>query len=90
MKIRSDFMLREIAGTWLVVPIGSRAVDFNNMLTLSDTGAFLWKQIEEEKSTQDLISSLLDSYDVDEQTAISDIGDFIKQLNESEILEQTP
>jgi hypothetical protein len=39
MKIKKDFMLREIVGTWIVVPLGERVVDFNGMVTLNETGA---------------------------------------------------
>ena len=86
MKIKDGFMLRQIAGTWLVVPIGERVVDFNGMITLSDTGAFLWKQLENETSSEELLSSLLSEYEVDEETAKADLAEFLEQLKSGDVL----
>lgn len=82
MKIKDDFILREIAGTWLAVPIGSRVVDFNGMITLSETGAFLWKLLETEKSVRELVDAMTEKYEVDEETAGRDIAGFLDLLEE--------
>ena len=42
MKLKEDFLLRQVADTWVVMPIGQEMLDFNGMLTLNETGAFLW------------------------------------------------
>ena len=47
MKIKSGFMLYEVAGSYVVVPAGDEPLDFNGMVTLNETGAFLWKQLEQ-------------------------------------------
>lgn len=80
MKIKEDVMLREIAGTWLVIPTGARVVDFNGMMTLSDTGAFLWKQLEKKTDKNHLLAALLNEYDIDKETAMEDIDEFLKKL----------
>ena len=43
MTLKKGFMLRSIAGTHVVIPLGERVVDFNGILTLNETGAFLWE-----------------------------------------------
>jgi len=87
MRIKSDFMLRKVVGSWLVVPIGRRVVDFNGMVSLSETGAFLLKQMEEEKTVQELLHLLVNNYEVDEQTAAADLNEFLEQLESEGILE---
>ncbi|MDD4715821.1 MAG: PqqD family protein [Oscillospiraceae bacterium] len=87
MKIKQGFMLRQIVGTWLVVPVGEKVVDFNGMFTLSDSGAFLWKLLEENKNKEELLAFLLDEYDIDRETAEADIECFMAQLEECNILE---
>ena len=42
MQIKPSFAMRKIAGSNIVVPVGAAASDFNGMITLNDTGAFLW------------------------------------------------
>jgi len=88
MKLKSDFMLREIAGTWLVVPLGNRVVDFNGLITLSETGAFLWKLLQDGKEDKEaLVAALLEEYDVDRETAEADVTDFLDQLEKESIAE---
>lgn len=86
MKIKDGFIIREIAGTWIVVPIRQRVVEFNGLLTLSETGVFLWHYLDKESTKEDLVSAIVEDYDIDELTANSDVEEFINQLKEKELL----
>ena len=47
MKLLKDgFVLRQVADTWVVMPLGQVSLDFNGMLTLNETGALLWQALE--------------------------------------------
>lgn len=88
MKIKEGFILREIAGSFVVVPVGQNLVDFSSMITLNETGAFLWNALSEGASEDELCKKLLSEYEgVSEEDALSDIKDFIKILEEKDILE---
>ena len=87
MKIKSDYVMREVAGTYVVVPTGKACTDFSGMISLNETGAFLWKQLTEEKSERELELVLLREYDTDEATANAGITDFLKKLREAGLLE---
>lgn len=87
LKIKSGFMLRNIADNWIVVPLGERVVDFNGLITLSETGAFLWKKLETISNSDMLIKELLIKYDIDETTAKADVLKFIDMLKEGGVLE---
>ena len=88
MKIKEGFILREIAGSFVVVPVGQNLVDFSSMITLNETGAFLWNALSEETSEEQLCHKLLSEYEgVSKEEALGDIRDFVKILNEKNILE---
>lgn len=87
MKIKEGFVLRSIAGSNIVVPVGAASVEFNGMITLNDSGAFLWKELEKGSDVDGLTAALLGEYDVDEETARSCSADFINKLNEAGCLE---
>lgn len=87
MKIKSDFMLRNIADYWIVVPLGARVIDFNGLITLSETGAFLWKKLQDGAERDSLVVAVLEEYDVDEYTAFRDVEEFLDSLIKSEVLE---
>lgn len=86
MKIKSGFMLRNVIDSWVVVPLGERVVDFNGLITLNETGAYLWEQLKEETEKENLIKALLSEYDVDEKTASEDVEKFIAALEQGGLL----
>ncbi len=86
MKIKDGYMLRKVAGNYIIVPVGTEAVDFNGLITTNETGAFLWQKLSEDISNEDLLSALLDEYEIDEATARDDIDAFLNKLIESELL----
>lgn len=86
MKIRDTYILRTVAGENLVVKVGS-SVNFNSVITLNDTGKFLWEKLIQENTANDLIDALLCEYDVDRQTAERDVATFIEKLKAKDILE---
>lgn len=87
MKIKEGFLLRNIAGSNIVVPVGAASVDFNGMITLNDSGAFLWKELEKGGDEETLTAALLREYDVDEAMARSSAIDYIRKLDEAGVLE---
>ena len=52
MKIKDTFQLVTVAGEHMVIPIGEQSVDFQAMITLNETGAFLWEKLQEEMSEE--------------------------------------
>lgn len=88
MKLKDGFMLREIAGTWVVVPLGQRVIEFNGLMTLSDSGAFLWKMLELGAEIDELLEGIMEEYEIDKGTAQMDIDEFIGQIAEKGIILQ--
>ena len=86
MKIVDGFILKSIADTNIVVPVGSNSVTFNAIISLNDSGAFLWKQLENEQSEESLLAAMLAEYDVDEVTAKKDIDEFLKSMRQANLL----
>lgn len=86
MKIVDGFVLKKIADTNVVVPLGTNTVSFRSMVSLNDTGAFLWKLLEKETTEEDLLSALLEEYNVDRQTAETDIKAFLNSMRDANLL----
>lgn len=80
MKRSSDFLLRDVAGTRVIVPVGAAVSAFPGMITLNATAAYLWELLETEQTVQSLTQALLDRYEVDEPKAKADVEAFIARL----------
>ncbi|MBE5749593.1 MAG: PqqD family protein [Clostridiales bacterium] len=86
MKIKEGFILREVAGSYIVVAVGSAVKEFNGVINLNETGAFLWKILEKGAEKEDLISALLAEYEVEEELATKDIEKFIEKLESAKLI----
>lgn len=80
MKRSTEFLLREVAGTQVLVPLGAAAVSFPGMVTLNSTGAFIWELLEQPQTMQTLTEALMDHYTVDQETAQKDVEGFVNKL----------
>ena len=85
MKIKDGYLLSEVAGNHVVVPVGN--VRFNGMLNLNETGVLIWKKLEEGCEESDLVASFLEEYDVSEERAREDIAIFVNKLKEAGIID---
>ena len=80
MKIKEGYLLRQVAGSSIIVAVGDEAVNFDGIKTLNETGAFLWDQIDSGKNEEDIVKALMNEYEVDEETAKTDVQEFVKLL----------
>ena len=81
MKLKDGFILRTVAGETVVVPTGD-ALDLNMMITLNDTGKFLWQKLETGCDEAALVQALLAEYEVEEDTARKHVAAFVKTLGD--------
>ena len=86
MKIKDGFILKEVAGENVVIPTGSNLVDFNAMMTLNETGVFLWQHLEQDTTIDKLVDAVCAEYDIDRDTATEDIKDFVQSLEVNGII----
>ncbi len=85
MRLKNGFILQNVAGQTVILPdIG--AVNMDMMITLNETGRFLWERLNQETDVDTLAAALLEEYDVSPETARSAVEGFIKQLEEHELL----
>ena len=88
MKLLKDgFVLRQVADTWVVMPLGQMSLDFNGMLTLNETGALLWKALEKGGDVEALTNALTAEYDVSAEDARQDVEVFLTKLQNAGCLQ---
>lgn len=87
MKIKDDFIMRKVAGSFVVVPVNDMTLNFNGIVNLNETGAFLFSLLQHEISENELVLKLLDEYDVSEDLAKADVDMFISKLKGADMLE---
>lgn len=86
MRIEKEFVLREIAGDYIIIPTGKTVLNFNGLITVNEVGVSLWNMLQNEVTFDDLVQGILDEYDVEEIVAREDIQEFLDTLINGGIL----
>lgn len=84
MKIKPGFILRQLAGENVVVPVGAAGASFNGMIRLNDTAALLWQELSAGTDEEQLVQKLLDACNgVDADTARADVREFLDSIRDA-------
>ena len=88
MKIKSGFILRDVGGKTFVVAVGARSKEFKGMITLNETGKFIWKMLEKGAEKDEIVEALCAEYEVDDKSlVVADVDAFIEKLEKDNIIE---
>ena len=88
MKIRNGFILRDVAGKTFVVATGELSKEFNGMITLNETGKFIWLLLQNETSQEDIVEAIMKEYECDDRKVVqSDVDNFVALLKKDNVLE---
>jgi len=89
MKIKKGFRLRSVCGENVVVAEGIENIDFSRIISMNDSAAYLWNNVQETSfDVESLAKLLLEEYEVDEATARHDAGQIIDKWLEAGIIEK--
>ena len=80
MKRDPNFWMQDVAGTKVIVPTGPAVTEFPGMITVNNTGAYLWELLETEQTVDTLVAALLEKYDVAQEQARADVEAFLLKL----------
>ena len=88
MKIRKGFVLREMCGEHIVSAEGIDNFDFNKVISLNDSAAWLWEAVSGKDFDADTLTGLLlEKYDVERRTAAADARKLLAAWQEAGLLE---
>ncbi len=88
MRIKQGFLLKKIADEYTAIPYDEAYTQGGAMVTLNDSGAYLWKCLEEDCTQEELTLSLKEEYGVDDALASEAVSVFLAMLREQHLLEE--
>jgi methyltransferase-like protein len=72
---------RKTGNEYVLVPVTDNIADMDSVYTLNETGAFIWEQIDGKKSVEEIIKTMTEEYDIDNDTATNDVLEFIYKMS---------
>ena len=88
MKRKADFIMQNVGGENLLVPLGAQVMDMNGLIILNDTGACVWELLAQDRTVDELASAVAEQFDVDAATAHADVQAFLDEIARLGLLEQ--
>ena len=86
MEIKRNFNLRKIAGEYILMPKNTSEEGYNGLISLNEMEALVWKNLEECENEEEILSLITNTYMVKKSDARKDLSDFLKQLEEADII----
>lgn len=87
MKVSDEFVLRQVADEFLLIPVGAAALRISGMISLTESGYLLYQQLQSGCDRDQLIRVLLETYDVEAAEAAADVDAFLDKMRKLRILE---
>lgn len=89
MKIREGFILRDVAGKTYVVATGDLSKEFNGIITLNETGKFIWSLLQNDITRDAIVDAVMERYeDADRNVVEHDVDDFLTRLKNDNVLDK--
>ena len=88
MKASDGFVLRNIAGERMLLPVEERIATFRGAVLMNELSAFIWEKLQSPITRDGLLAEILAQYAIDEETAAADLDAALTQLKQMGILEE--
>lgn len=89
MKLRGEFVVRQIMNEIVAVPVGNTAREFNGMILLNDVSKVLWESLSRGATVEEMTDTVTEQFAVSREEAIADIMEFLDKLRSVQLLEET-
>lgn len=80
MKRNPDYLIRQVAGRYVLAPMGEAAKQFSGMITMNATGKLIWELLEQEQTVDSLAKVIVDTYGIDPERAATDVAAYLEPL----------
>ena len=87
MKIKEGYKLCKVRDNSIVIAVGDTVMDFNGLVTLNETGEFIWQKLESGMSEDEIITAMTAEYGIDAATAKEDFNEFAEKLKGANFIE---
>ena len=80
MKRNKLYIVKDIAGETVIVPTGNAIENFNGLISTNEMAGFIWKNVEECETPDDMVKKVMDAYEGDPETIKKEVLEFLETL----------
>jgi hypothetical protein len=87
MKIKSGFVMKDVAGSKVVLPLGERRLDLNGIITFNDVGAEVFNMLDGTNSVEEIVAKIAKDYEVSTEIVEADVNELIEKMKANGLVE---
>ena len=88
MKLRGEFVIRQVMDCVTAIPVGNTALQLNGMILLNDVSKVIWEALSDGSSLEEITAAVTDSFEVSSEEAEADILEFLDKLRDANLLDE--
>lgn len=88
MKLRGEFVVRQVMDNVVAIPVGQTALAFNGMVLLNNVSKTIWECLGQETDVACIVTAITDAFEVSQEEARLDILEFLDKLRKMQLLEE--
>jgi len=88
MKLRGEFIVRQVVDQTIAIPVGQTALALNGMIVLNDVSKVIWNCLEQGTELETIVTALVDAFEVSAGQAREDILEFLDKLRNAQLLDE--
>lgn len=88
MKLRGEFVVRQVMDHVVAIPVGQTALELNGMVLLNDVSKVIWECLEQGVGLKGIVTAVTDAFEVSQEQAQADILEFLEKLRAAKLLEE--
>ena len=86
MKLKYNFLINKLGDNFVAVPVGECVVEFNGIIKLNETAAFIIEKLNNEISLEDLVVAVAEKFACEKDYALENVESILKGLREAQLL----
>lgn len=79
-KLKPRFVTRQVGNEMVLVPIETNVANMNELFTMNGTACFIWNNINDSNTVEDIVNLLVQEFDIDSNTALADLKAFTESI----------
>ena len=88
MKLRGEFVVRQVMDCVAAIPVGATALQLNGMILLNDVSRVIWERLAEGATLEQIVMAITDDFEVSNEEAIADVKAFLEKLRQAQLLDE--
>ncbi len=88
MKIKDGFILKDVAGSKVVLATGEQTKNFKGIITFNEVGAEIFDLLDGTNSVDEIVNIIAERYDVSVETVKADVVNLIEKMKSQGLIEE--